>query len=147
MTGRCLSQERACQRNSLLQHSGKLAQKELIVSDASDKIFQRRRRSARRQDRPSFQSVCARVLAESCRYWMLTVGQDIKISWLTKGWSMSMASIWCKDILKVWRFSSHSKVGRCTICTLSGKIGEEAIHRGEAISMPCRSLVMLARAI
>ena len=58
-----------------------------------------------------------------------------------------MASIWCKDILKVWRFSSHSKVGRCTICTLSGKIGEEAIHSGEAISMPCRSLVMLARAI
>ena len=58
-----------------------------------------------------------------------------------------MASIWCKDILKVWRFSSHSKVGRCTICTLSGKIGEEAIHSGEAISMPCRSLVMLARTI
>ena len=39
------------------------------------------------------------------------------------------------------------KVGRCTIYTHSGKLGEEEIHSDEAVSMPCTSFVGLARAV
>ena len=59
-----LVKDRWSKRIVLLQHSGKLARKELRGSDASVKIFQRRARSAKRQDHPSFQSVCAWVLSD-----------------------------------------------------------------------------------
>ena len=60
-----LVKDRWSTRIVLSQHSGKLARKELRGSYASVKIFPRRAISARRQDRPSFQSVCAGVLSDT----------------------------------------------------------------------------------
>jgi hypothetical protein len=34
-----------------------------------------------------------------------------------------------------------------TVIHIPGKLGEEAIHSGEAVSMPCTSFVGLARAV